>query len=400
LAQTYAEATRALLDGGADLILVETIFDTLNCRAALFAIDQVRAEREHPIDIMISGTITDGSGRTLSGQTVEAFVNSIRHANPISVGLNCALGAAELRPWLQELHKTCEFPISAHPNAGLPNQFGEYDQSAAEMVDIVSEFADAGWLNIIGGCCGTTPTHIQGLVERLRGTTPRPPTQRPPALRLSGLEPMTHGEGDLFINVGERTNVTGSARFRKLIQADDYDTALEVALQQVESGAQIIDINMDEGMLDAEAAMVRFLNLLAAEPDIARIPVMLDSSKWNVIEAGLKCVQGKAVVNSISLKEGEAPFLEQARLLRRYGAACVVMAFDETGQADTRARKVEICQRAYDLLVNTVGMDPNDIIFDPNIFAVATGIPEHDRYALDFIEATAEIKATCPGARI
>ncbi|QGG80677.1 methionine synthase [Litorivicinus lipolyticus] len=400
LAETYALATHALLDGGADVILVETIFDTLNCRAALFAIDQVSAERGQPIDIMISGTITDGSGRTLSGQTVEAFVNSIRHANPISVGLNCALGAAELRPWLLELHKTCEFPISAHPNAGLPNQFGEYDQSASEMVDIVKEFTDAGWLNIVGGCCGTTPRHIQELHRRLSDATPRGAVILAPALRLSGLEPMTQGAGDLFINVGERTNVTGSARFRKLIQADDYDTALEVALQQVESGAQILDINMDEGMLDSEAAMVRFLNLIAAEPDIARIPVMLDSSKWHVIEAGLKCVQGKAVVNSISLKEGEAPFLEQARLLRRYGAACVVMAFDETGQADTRARKVEICQRAYDLLVNTVGMDPNDIIFDPNIFAVATGIAEHDRYALDFIEATAEIKASCPGARI
>ncbi len=400
LVATYQEATRALLEGGADVILVETIFDTLNCKAALFAIDCVAEELGQPIDIMISGTITDGSGRTLSGQTVEAFVNSIRHAKPISVGLNCALGATELRPWLSELAQTCEFPISVHPNAGLPNQFGEYDQSADEMVEIVAEFADQGWINIVGGCCGTTPEHIQALKARLANHAPRQPKALKPALRLSGLEPMTQGANDLFVNVGERTNVTGSARFRKLIQADDYDTALEVALQQVENGAQIIDINMDEGMLDSEAAMVRFLNLLAAEPDIARIPVMLDSSKWHVMEAGLKCVQGKPVVNSISLKEGEDSFLEQARLLRRYGAACVVMAFDETGQADTRARKVEICQRAYDLLVNTVGMDPNDIIFDPNIFAVATGIPEHDRYALDFIEATQEIKATCPGARI
>lgn len=314
--------------------------------------------------------------------------------------MNCALGAAELRPWLEELHKCCEFPISAHPNAGLPNQFGEYDQSAAEMSEIVAEFAENGWLNIVGGCCGTTPEHVAQLVKHLSAASPRIAPSLPGALRLSGLEPMTQGEHDLFINVGERTNVTGSARFRKLIQADDYDTALEVALQQVESGAQIIDINMDEGMLDSEAAMVRFLNLLAAEPDIARIPIMIDSSKWHVIEAGLKCVQGKAVVNSISLKEGEASFLEQARLLRRYGAACVVMAFDEVGQADTCERKVEICQRAYNLLVNTVGMDPNDIIFDPNIFAVATGIPEHDRYALDFIEATAEIKRTCRRAHL
>ncbi|MGB0965394.1 MAG: methionine synthase [Litorivicinus sp.] len=400
LVETYACATRALLAGGADVILVETIFDTLNCKAALFAIDVVAEERGEPIDIMISGTITDGSGRTLSGQTVEAFMNSIRHAQPLAVGLNCALGAAELRPWLKELSQCCEFPISVHPNAGLPNQFGEYDQSAAEMVDIVAEFVEQGWINIIGGCCGTTPEHIAALKTRLTPMDPRQDSSLAPALRLSGLEPMTHGEGDLFINVGERTNVTGSARFRKLIQAEDYDTALEVALQQVESGAQILDINMDEGMLDSEAAMVRFLNLLAAEPDIARIPVMLDSSKWHVMEAGLKCVQGKAVVNSISLKEGEDSFLQQARLLRRYGAACVVMAFDEQGQADTCARKVEICQRAYDLLVNQVGMNPTDIIFDPNIFAVATGIAEHDRYALDFIEATRQIKATCPGARI
>ena len=400
LADTYRVATRALLQGGADVILVETIFDTLNCRAALFAIDEVSQELGQPIDIMISGTITDGSGRTLSGQTVEAFMNSIRHARPLSVGLNCALGAAELRPWLEELHKCCEFPISVHPNAGLPNQFGEYDQTADEMVDIVKEFADQRWLNVIGGCCGTTPEHIQKLAETLIEAPIRMPSSLPPALRLSGLEPMTQGASDLFINVGERTNVTGSARFRKLIQADDFDAALEVALQQVENGAQIIDVNMDEGMLDSKAAMVRFLNLLAAEPDIARIPIMIDSSKWDVIEAGLKCVQGKAVVNSISLKEGEATFLHQARLLRRYGAACVVMAFDEVGQADTRDRKVEICQRAYNLLVNTVGMDPNDIIFDPNIFAVATGIEEHNRYALDFIEATALIKQTCPGARI
>lgn len=400
LVDTYEQCTRALIEGGCDAILVETIFDTLNCKAALFAIDKVADELGHPIDIMISGTITDGSGRTLSGQTVEAFVNSVRHARPISLGLNCALGAAELRPWLKELADCCEFPISVHPNAGLPNQFGEYDQTAAEMVEIVAEFAQAGWLNMIGGCCGTTPEHIAALVDRLHSAAPRNPQPLKPALRLSGLEPMTQHPGDLFINVGERTNVTGSARFRKLIQADDYDTALEVALQQVENGAQIIDINMDEGMLDAEAAMVRYLNLLAAEPDIARIPVMLDSSKWHVMEAGLKCVQGKAVVNSISLKEGEESFLAQAKLLRRYGAACVVMAFDETGQADTRQRKVEICQRAYDLLVNTVGMDPNDIIFDPNIFAVATGIAEHDRYALDFIEATRDIKASCPGARI
>lgn len=400
LVETYQCATRALIRGGADVILVETIFDTLNCKAALYAIDVVSEEIGRPIDIMISGTITDGSGRTLSGQTVEAFVNSIRHANPISVGLNCALGAEELRPWLNELHQCCEFPISVHPNAGLPNQFGEYDQTAQEMVAIVEEFADQGWLNLVGGCCGTTPEHIQVLKQQLANKPPRVSPSLPGALRLSGLEPMTQGTDDLFVNVGERTNVTGSARFKKLILAEDYDTALEVALQQVENGAQIIDVNMDEGMLDAKAAMTRYLNLIAAEPDIARVPVMIDSSKWEVIEAGLKCVQGKAVVNSISLKEGEASFIEQARQVRRYGAACVVMAFDETGQADTRERKVEICQRAYRILTDTVGMNPNDIIFDPNIFAVATGIEAHNRYALDFIEATTEIKATCPGARI
>ena len=400
LVETYEQATHALIRGGADVIMVETIFDTLNCKAALFAIDRVSESLGRTLDIMISGTITDGSGRTLSGQTVEAFVNSVRHAQPISIGLNCALGAAELRPWLQELAGCCEFPISVHPNAGLPNQFGEYDQTAQEMVDIVESFAQAGWINIVGGCCGTTPAHIQALHERLAQAPVRDPQPLTPALRLSGLEPMTQRPEDLFVNVGERTNVTGSARFKKLILAEDYDAALQVALQQVENGAQIIDINMDEGMLDAEAAMQRFLNLLAAEPDISRVPIMIDSSKWPVIEAGLKCVQGKAVVNSISLKEGESAFLAQARLLRRYGAACVVMAFDETGQADTRQRKVEICQRAYALLTEQVGMDPNDIIFDPNIFAVATGIAEHDRYALDFIEATAEIKATCPGARI
>ena len=400
LVDTYSQATLALLRGGADVIMVETIFDTLNCKAALFAIDQVSETLGRPIDIMISGTITDGSGRTLSGQTVEAFVNSVRHARPLSLGLNCALGAAELRPWLQELAEGCEFAISVHPNAGLPNQFGEYDQTASEMVDIVETFAEAGWINIVGGCCGTTPEHIQALKTRLADHAPRPPKPLSPALRLSGLEPMTQRPNDLFVNVGERTNVTGSARFKKLILAEDYDNALQVALQQVENGAQIIDINMDEGMLDATAAMQRFLNLVAAEPDISRVPIMIDSSKWEVIEAGLKCVQGKAVVNSISLKEGEASFKEQATLLRRYGAACVVMAFDEQGQADTKARKVEICQRAFRILTQDIGMDPNDIIFDPNIFAVATGIAEHDRYALDFIEATAEIKATCPGARI
>ena len=400
LVKTYGEATAALLDGGADLIMVETIFDTLNAKAALFAIDCVAQERNIDIPIMISGTITDASGRTLSGQTTEAFWHSVRHANPISVGLNCALGAAELRPFLQKLSQISDCYVSAHPNAGMPNQFGEYDQSAAEMAEIIKEFGEAGLFNIVGGCCGTTPPHIKLIKAATADLTPRVPAASPQSMLLSGLEPLEIDADSLFINIGERTNVTGSAAFRKLIEAGDYEAALQVARQQVENGAQIIDINMDEGMLDSESAMVRFLNLIAGEPDISRVPLMIDSSKWSIIEAGLKCVQGKSVVNSISMKEGEEAFIQQAKLVKRYGAAVVVMAFDEKGQADTLKRKVDICKRAYDLLTQTVGLDPHDIIFDPNIFAVATGIEEHNEYGLSFIQACAEIKKQCPGASL
>ncbi|MDA9048577.1 methionine synthase [Gammaproteobacteria bacterium] len=400
LVETYSEATAALLDGGADLIMVETIFDTLNAKAALFAIDCVAQERDIDIPIMISGTITDASGRTLSGQTTEAFWHSVRHAKPISVGLNCALGAAELRPFLQKLSQISDCYVSAHPNAGMPNQFGEYDQSAAEMAEIIKEFGEEGLFNIVGGCCGTTPLHIKLIKEAATNLTPRVPAAKPQSMLLSGLEPLEIDADSLFINIGERTNVTGSAAFRKLIEAGDYEAALQVARQQVENGAQIIDINMDEGMLDSESAMVRFLNLIAGEPDISKIPLMIDSSKWSIIEAGLKCVQGKSIVNSISMKEGEEAFIQQAKLVKRYGAAVVVMAFDEEGQADTLKRKVEICKRAYDLLIQTVGLDPHDIIFDPNIFAVATGIEEHNVYGLSFIQSCAEIKKLCPGASL
>ena len=396
LVDTYSTATRALIDGGADLILVETIFDTLNAKAALYAIDVVSEELGEPIEIMISGTITDASGRTLSGQTTESFWYSVRHANPISVGLNCALGPAELRPFLRELADVADTHVSAHPNAGLPNQFGEYDLTATEMADIVAEYSASGLVNIVGGCCGTTPDHIAEIAARVKGHQPKPLSVKPRVMRLSGLEPFVADEAKGFINIGERTNVTGSARFKKLILEDDLETALEVARQQVENGAQIIDINMDEGLLDSEGAMVRYLNLLASEPDISRVPIMIDSSKWDVLKAGMKCVQGKGVVNSISLKEGEASFLEQAREIRRFGFAVVVMAFDETGQADTRDRKVEICQRSYELLTREVGFPPEDIIFDPNIFAVATGIEEHDNYAKDFIEACGKIREVCP----
>ncbi len=396
LVDTYSTATRALIDGGADLILVETIFDTLNAKAALYAIDVVSEALGEPIEIMISGTITDASGRTLSGQTTESFWYSVRHANPISVGLNCALGPAELRPFLRELADVADTHVSAHPNAGLPNQFGEYDLTATEMADIVAEYSAAGLVNIVGGCCGTTPEHIAEIADRVKGHQPKPLSDKPRVMRLSGLEPFVADEAKGFINIGERTNVTGSARFKKLILEDDLEAALEVARQQVENGAQIIDINMDEGLLDSERAMVRYLNLLASEPDISRVPVMIDSSKWGVLNAGMKCVQGKGVVNSISLKEGEASFLEQAREIGRFGFAVVVMAFDETGQADTRDRKVEICKRSYDLLTRDVGFPPEDIIFDPNIFAVATGIEEHDNYAKDFIEACGKIREACP----
>ena len=400
LVKTYSEATAALLDGGADLIMVETIFDTLNAKAALFAIDCVAQERNIDIPIMISGTITDASGRTLSGQTTEAFWHSVRHAEPISVGLNCALGAAELRPFLQKLSQISDCYVSAHPNAGMPNQFGEYDQSAAEMAEIIKEFGSEGLFNIVGGCCGTTPLHIKLIKAVTADLTPRVPAVSPQSMLLSGLEPLEIDADSLFINIGERTNVTGSAAFRKLIEAGDYEAALQVARQQVENGAQIIDINMDEGMLDSESAMVRFLNLIAGEPDISRVPLMIDSSKWSIIEAGLKCVQGKSIVNSISMKEGEEAFIQQAKLVKRYGAAVVVMAFDEEGQADTLKRKVNICKRAYDLLTQTVGLDPHDIIFDPNIFAVATGIEEHNEYGLSFIQSCAEIKKQCPGASL
>ncbi|HDZ46774.1 hypothetical protein LCGC14_0121230 [marine sediment metagenome] len=400
LRENYYEAAEALIAGGADLIMIETIFDTLNAKAAIYALEELFDDRGERLPVMISGTITDASGRTLSGQTTEAFWNSIRHAQPLSVGLNCALGAEELRPYLEELATKADTFVSAHPNAGLPNEFGEYDQTPEEMSEIVSEFAASGLVNIIGGCCGSTPEHIRAIADSVRDMSPRVIPERSRACRLSGLEPFNIEADSLFVNVGERTNVTGSARFKRLIVEEDFTTALEVALEQVESGAQVIDINMDEGMLESKEAMVRFLNLIAGEPDIARVPIMIDSSKWDIIEAGLKCVQGKAVVNSISLKEGEAAFREQATKCRRFGAAIVVMAFDEDGQADTFARKTEICQRAYRLLVDEIGFPAEDIIFDPNIFAIATGIEEHNNYAVDFIEATQWIRDNLPHAMI
>ena len=400
LVETFSEATNALLDGGADLILIETIFDTLNAKAAIFAVESVAIDRQLDIPIMISGTITDASGRTLSGQTTKAFWHSVRHARPLAIGLNCALGAEEMRPFLKRLSDIADCYVSAHPNAGMPNQFGEYDQTASEMGKIIKEFAEEGFLNIVGGCCGTTPEHIKLIDQIVETIQPRTIPQPPQAMLLSGLEPLEIFNDGLFINIGERTNVTGSAIFRKLIEAGNYDEAIQVARQQVENGAQIIDINMDEGMLDSENVMVKFLNLIAGEPDISRVPVMIDSSKWPILEAGLKCIQGKPIVNSISLKEGEKQFLEQAQLVKRYGAAVVVMAFDEEGQADTLARKVEICKRAYALLTQKVGMNPNDIVFDPNVFAVATGIEEHNEYGLAFIEACALIKKECPGVSL
>ena len=398
LVTNYVEATRGLIEGGADLILIETIFDPPNAKAASFAVQEVFEQQGFELPIMISGTITAASGRTLSGQTAEAFWISISHAKPISVGLNCALGAKELRPYLEELASKADTFVSAHPNAGLPNAFGEYDESPAEMAMVVEEFAASGFLNIVGGCCGTTPAHIQAISDAVAKYAPRAIPDIPKACRLSGLEPFTIDRNSLFVNVGERTNITGSARFARLIREDNYTEALEVALQQVEAGAQIIDINMDEGMLDSKAAMVTFLNLIAGEPDISRVPIMIDSSKWEVIEAGLKCIQGKGIVNSISMKEGVEQFKHHAKLCKRYGAAVVVMAFDEAGQADTAARKREICQRSYDILVNEVGFPPQDIIFDPNIFAVATGIEEHNNYAVDFIDACAYIRDHLPYA--
>ena len=400
LRASYTEALRGLVDGGADIILVETIFDTLNAKAALFAIDEYFEASGKRLPVMISGTITDASGRTLSGQTAEAFWNSLRHIRPISFGFNCALGAKELRQYVEEIAGLANCHVNTHPNAGLPNEFGEYDESPEEMAREIGEWAKQGFLNIIGGCCGTTPAHIRAIAEAVAPYPPRKIPQRPVETRLSGLEPLNIGEDSLFVNVGERTNVTGSARFKRLILNEEYDTALDVAREQVEGGAQIIDVNMDEGMLDGEKAMVTFLNLIASEPDIARVPVMIDSSKWPILEAGLKCIQGKGVVNSISLKEGEEKFLEQAKLCRRYGAAVIVMAFDEEGQADTRERKVEICTRAYRLLREKLDFPPEDIIFDPNIFAVATGIEEHNNYGVDFIEAIREIKKTLPHALV
>lgn len=398
LVENYTEATKGLIEGGADMILIETIFDTLNAKAAIFAVQGVFDELGFELPIMISGTITDASGRTLSGQTTEAFWNSVRHAKPISVGLNCALGASELRPYLEELSNKAETHVSAHPNAGLPNEFGEYDEAPAEMAKVVEEFAQSGFLNIVGGCCGTTPAHIKAIANAVAPYAPRPIPEIAKACRLSGLEPFTIDRSSLFVNVGERTNITGSARFARLIREDNYTEALEVALQQVEAGAQVIDINMDEGMLDSKKAMVTFLNLIAGEPDISRVPIMIDSSKWEVIEAGLKCIQGKGIVNSISMKEGVEQFIHHAKLCKRYGAAVVVMAFDEAGQADTEARKKEICKRSYDILVNEVGFPPEDIIFDPNIFAIATGIEEHNNYAVDFINACAYIRDELPYA--
>ncbi|MBT8144216.1 MAG: methionine synthase, partial [Gammaproteobacteria bacterium] len=400
LVEGYREATTALLDGGVDILLVETIFDTLNAKAALFAISGELEQRGVDVPVIVSGTITDASGRTLSGQTTEAFWNSIRHAKPFMVGLNCALGAAELRPYVEELSRLADCWVGAYPNAGLPNAFGEYDQEPDEMAEVVSEFAASGFVNLVGGCCGTTPEHIAALADAVEKHSPRALPTVPVRCRLSGLEPLTIGPSSLFVNVGERTNITGSAKFKRLIKDGDYTTAVEVARQQVENGAQIIDVNMDEGMLDSEQAMTTFLNLMAAEPDIARVPVMVDSSKWTVLEAGLKCLQGKGIVNSISLKEGEDAFIEQARLIRRYGAAVIVMAFDEQGQADTAERKLEICTRSYRVLVDKVGFPPEDIIFDPNIFAVATGIDEHNDYANGFIEATRRIKEELPHALI
>ncbi len=396
LVAAYGDAIRGLLDGGADLLLVETIFDTLNAKAALFAIDAHFAAAGIRVPIMISGTITDASGRTLSGQTTEAFWNSVAHGRPLSVGLNCALGAKALRQYVQELSRVAPTLVSTHPNAGLPNEFGQYDESPEYMAGILREFAESGLVNLVGGCCGTTPAHIKALAEAVAGLPPRLPASPPPRLRLSGLEPLSIGPESIFVNVGERTNVTGSRKFAKLILAGEYEPGLEIARQQVESGAQMLDVNMDEGMLDSQEAMTTFLQLIAAEPDISRVPVVVDSSKWSVIEAGLKCVQGKGVVNSISLKEGEEAFLRQATLVRRYGAAVIVMAFDEQGQADTAERKVEICRRAYRILTEQVGFPPEDIIFDPNIFAIATGIEEHNNYAVDYIQATKRIKESLP----
>jgi 5-methyltetrahydrofolate--homocysteine methyltransferase len=400
LTQTYGDATRALIEGGADVILIETIFDTLNAKAAIYAARAAIDASGIDIPIIISGTITDASGRTLSGQTVEAFWASVRHARPITISLNCALGVKQLRPYVEELARLADTNVGVYPNAGLPNAFGEYDEAPEDTAKVLGELAHGGCLNLVGGCCGTTPAHIKAIADRVRCEPARKRNETPQKLRLSGLEAFNLTDEIRFVNVGERTNVTGSAKFRKLIEANDYSAALTIARQQVQDGAQIIDVNMDEGMLDSEAAMTRFLNLIASEPDIARVPVMVDSSKWSVITAGLKCIQGKGIVNSISLKEGEEQFLKHAREVQNFGAAVVVMAFDEKGQADTIARKIEICERSYQALTQKLDFPPEDIIFDPNIFAIATGIEEHNNYGVDFIEATREIRKRCPGAHI
>ncbi|RBY87663.1 methionine synthase [Blastococcus sp. TF02A-30] len=400
LVEAYLEQADGLVQGGADVLLVETIFDTLNARAAIFALETLFEQHGRRWPVMISGTITDASGRTLSGQVTEAFWHSVRHVAPLMVGLNCALGAAEMRPYVAEMSRIADTFVSAYPNAGLPNAFGEYDEAPEETAAIVGEFAEAGFVNLVGGCCGTTPAHIAAIARAVEGAPPRTPAVSRAALRLSGLEPLVVTDESLFVNVGERTNITGSARFRNLIKAGDYPAALAVARQQVEAGAQVIDVNMDEGMIDGVEAMDRFTKLIAAEPDISRVPVMVDSSKWEVIEAGLKNIQGKSIVNSISLKNGEEEFVQQARLCRKHGAAVVVMAFDEDGQADTLERRQQICRRAYDILTTQVGFPAEDVIFDPNVFAVATGIEEHARYGLDFIEATAWIKDNLPGALV
>ena len=400
LRATYRDGARGLIAGGSDVLMIETVFDTLNCKAAIFAIEEVFAEMNVRLPVWISGTITDLSGRTLTGQTPEAFWHSVRHANPFAIGLNCALGAKELRPYIADLALAADTLVSAHPNAGLPNEFGGYDETPESMAEMMGEFARSGLVNIVGGCCGTKPEHIKAFGEAIAGVKPRAIPEKPRYMRLSGLEPFTLTPDLNFINVGERTNITGSAKFRKLIAANDYEGALDVARSQVENGAQIIDINMDEGLIDSEAAMTRFVNLIAGEPDISKVPLMIDSSKWSVIQAGLKCCQGKAIVNSISLKEGEELFIDHAREVLRFGAAVVVMAFDEVGQADTLERKVEICKRAYDILVGKVGFPPEDIIFDPNIFAVATGLEEHNEYGKAFIEAAAIIRRENPHAHI
>ncbi|CEI54838.1 methionine synthase [Acinetobacter bereziniae] len=400
LKDNYIEATHALIEGGADIILIETVFDTLNCKAAIFAVKEVFKQLGHELPLMISGTITDASGRTLTGQTAEAFWNSVRHGDLLSIGFNCALGADAMRPHVKTVSDVADVFVSAHPNAGLPNAFGGYDETPEQTAAFLKEFAESGLINITGGCCGTTPDHIRAIYHAVKDIKPRQIPETKPACRLSGLEPFNIYDDSLFVNVGERTNVTGSKKFLRLIREENFAEALDVALQQVVAGAQIIDINMDEGMLDSENAMVHFLNLVASEPEISKVPIMIDSSKWEIIEAGLKCVQGKPVVNSISLKEGYDEFVHKARLCRQYGAAIIVMAFDETGQADTAARKREICKRSYDVLVNEVGFPAEDIIFDPNVFAVATGIEEHNNYAVDFIEATGWIKQNLPHAMI